>query len=559
MAMRKTGAAMLVLLIVGLASLALAEAAKLPALKSTITDAIKELDDQLGGNAAPGVIVHQRGRRVYVNLGEKSGMRMGDRFDILGSNGEVAGSFVVTGVQEKLCAGKMDGGRAEAKDAKGEWNAVRRRRRACQVAEVTVQDGAEIAELELRQSICAALRSCKALDLVEGYVANPDLMLRATASPGPADGGCTVSLQVVRVGQNEPLAKAEKFHRTEPTLAELGFQSAVAARLADRLDLERTLQVLGSGRDTGEVAGAVAPIFRVRQPRNYGRRIRALHFRQAGPGGEVGWVFEDGTALAASKNELSEPQRQAQLQSAWMNMAVRIPGSMAHQALESRVEKELHGDPRAGIRKHFSKEEAARVFASSSSYDETSRLRHVLAMHLRTKLQPDLKKLLEEQVRKTAVFLTPHPEQYQRLCVDAEQPLSFDGWVLDWPAAEHAWGQIELDGVIFPAGSWALDGKTFPDIAKGHLIEDWTGIRPGKHSLRGSVQGRGGYISITGFFPKPKGKIVLRDKDGKAVVTREVMSADISKVYVPASETRAPLETPRVKEGPGLPRPKGER
>ena len=288
----------------------------------------------------PGLIVHEARRRIYVNLGAEDGVKPGDEFDIVRPRDMLAAGAVgrlrVTYVQDKLCVCDRVSGIVEAKNLRGDWNQVvmspdGAKRTLLLAKTPSAEQGVDLSDGALRTALLAALKNTPAFGVVESEPLAPnapaDYELRGLLAPPEAGQGPALCLQLLGRASGKAVGEAKVPYKTSVSLAELGFQAAVSARLADKLDMERIEDVVASKFGTAgptwiRPAGrpvADGPVF-----------IPRLNLR-----GDVAWVFPDGRIAVATRGDPSAPTFVTQLIGTWQVVAMAIdPERVAEAAPE---------------------------------------------------------------------------------------------------------------------------------------------------------------------------------------------------------------------------------
>lgn len=290
--------------------------------QSGLHDAIRELLGALGQPDAQveGVIAQAVGSKIYINIGSDAGVRVGDEFDIvsrtvvikdpisgqvIGEEREVVGRLRVVSVQTKMATCSLLEGKAEQKNAEGEFNRVlpplTPKKRRASIGAMDLERGAGVSESALTAAIRDLAPQSGWLELTT--VARADFELQAQTRK--AENGCTIALIVINRETAEVVDRAEALYRTGYSAAQLGFKSAVATKLVNTIPIgpaKAALQKIG----TVEVVGD------------------ALFIPKAGARGEVAWVFPDGRIVIASRRDLSRREHHNQLKVAWTTVVKEI-------------------------------------------------------------------------------------------------------------------------------------------------------------------------------------------------------------------------------------------
>ena len=218
----------------------------------------------------------------------------------------------------------------------------------------------------------------------------------------------------------------------------------------------------------------------------------------------IGLVYDAGSAEAEHCIYISEPG--AEERGTWLFPSGRIIVAHSADFSASRRMGELQSNWQAVA--------AALAMVSASIHEDE------IAAHFRQSVE----------------FFTERPRQYQFLLASGGS----GKWVLDWPDAYSAWAGLTA-GPACRSPLLRLEvkiaGRTLPSN-NGWTIYDLSGLRFGSYQFDVSdMLGLAAYwLRIDAFFPQGDGRIALRDQEGAPVTDRELFSAELGSLYVPASE-----------------------
>ena len=555
---------------------------RLPALAETISALVDKIQ---GGVLRPAIIARVDGKKVYIDVGASEGVLVGDEFEIVRARTEtagtdknvktvtardVAGRLRVTSIQPALSVCELVSGAAEARDARGEYNQVQKKRRAC-IEGIHVPAGLGVTEDDLLNGLAEAVGRSERFELVNEARADAHLRIEAAA----AENGIKVVLSLTDSASRRVISTAEAVRRTSLSASDFGFMSAVSVPLGTQLNTLAVRKALEGAFGAVRQAGP------------------ALYVPRTGSGGESAWVFPDGTIVVAAGDELLTDRQPVQLSLAWTavgNAVASVTATLEKATFSEILRTKSQVYTAKALQYQFLLLTEGRYGRSSggiqdcietgTAYSQAGEGGFERVASLRDAPSPpflicanttDIPDIILQDRRCWEDGGHRHPVEARtddlEFAFGNFGPTERDV-ILSWPDAAPGWATIS--GLPVRSCNVYLEGRQILGLveqpaARGGLPASGAGIRErlfggslysqaprqrerllasynlvalqyGEHLLKISWGGDGAQVAIEAFFPEPNGKIVLCDSAKKPVASVSVYSQALSSLYLPVPE-----------------------